>query len=992
MLIGDPVIERKKMSVYVMEIPLATEVSTIPTWYRGEPTSYMLAGSVVLTANSVELRFLHEGTANSIHAIQLFREDARLFDPGMPESKLPASLDLSFMSKALDSYRKKDFKQAMAEIDGITAKGSDYYKGYVLTWIAGRLDFGDQDLKILQRATSYLESASLRDPNHTAARMRLWQNQDFIKAVTYINQAGYSHLFEETGTGWGERRKTAQSLLRNVIPGDPLFYLAVLNLGRVTYWVGQESDDPGSLALARDYFQTIFKQYPGHPVVRMYLGEKLAWGQQYAEQVPGAPKWAMRMREALGRLNDLIDFWISRQSETGEFGGGWGDDVEMMRWWQPAAYATGSDKITRSMQKLADGIWMKSGIIRDGYFRGLAEVQYSSEPTADTQPNMLALRFGDPVYYERCLATGYLMKNLWTSINPKNQRLFKSVDIGAHKVGQDTRRAFNVPYHSRATLPAQWAACYSHNPDLVKMFEELAESWLEACARTDKGKPAGIPPAGIAFATSEIGGYETTWYNPKLDAIYFTFPGGIDLLFEQLLTVYELTGKRKYLKPIEDCMGLIASAQGGNQAKGSVGGELWVARVLQSSASLGRVWDKWRMVTGDDRFDEYLKVYGSAYMRWYLTRDNKFLEEGCEKIIDSIGSNFALLTSEVRYTDRINVIGVSHLMSMATGEAGLAGACPSWQITWEPNNRNFAALVSRVDDKRQPGKRTFLRSLVFNFGNEPIETKVRLWSFAPGDYEVLRGPVGKGQDTMDYEEDSKGFKYLSRGTPLVIEIPPGLHEIHIKQTSPLNDINMHRPDIAVSPGSIFVYPTSPDAGERFVVAAKVHNIGSIDAEGVEVVLETSDGNAWQELKRLTLDRVVSPKELKPAAVYVWADALVDGSTKQIRVTATIPGLGEGEEQTTENNTATVKIKQSEDPKPNAAFRELFLGGKLSDEMLPLWLELAEVFTGENRTPISAQRAEEIRRGLNNAKLKGGVSEKRLIDSLRSYVDKVGQKE
>ncbi|MDA1142757.1 MAG: hypothetical protein O3B01_29700, partial [Planctomycetota bacterium] len=82
----------------------------------------------------------------------------------------------------------------------------------------------------------------------------------------------------------------------------------------------------------------------------------------------------------------------------------------------------------------------------------------------------------------------------------------------------------------------------------------------------------------------------------------------------------------------------------------------------------------------------------------------------------------------------------------------------------------------------------------------------------------------------------------------------------------------------------------------------------------------------------------------------------------------------------------------EDPKPNAAFRELFLGGKLSDEMLPLWLELAEVFTGENRTLISAQRAEEIRRGLNNARLKGGVSEKRLIDSLRSYVDKVGQKE
>ncbi|MDP6359895.1 MAG: hypothetical protein QF473_32570, partial [Planctomycetota bacterium] len=417
--------------------------------------------------------------------------------------------------------------------------------------------------------------------------------------------------------------------------------------------------------------------------------------------------------------------------------------------------------------------------------------------------------------------------------------------------------------------------------------------------------------------------------------------------------------------------------------KGAVGGAFWVARVLQSSAALSRVWDKWRMVTGDDQFDEYLKVSGSAYMRWYLTRESKYLEEGCEKIIDSIGSNFALLTSEVRYTDRVNVIGVSHLMSMATGEVGLAGACPSWQITWAPNSRDLASLVTRVDEKRRPGKRTFLRSLVFNFGDEPIDTKIRLWSFAPGDYEVLRGPVSEGEQTMDYEEETQEFRYLARGTPLVIEIPPGLHEIHIKQTSPLHDIQTRRPDVAVSPGSVFIYPSTPDVGERLVLAAKVHNIGSVDAEGVEVVLETHDGNIWQEHKRLTLDRVASPKQLKPETVYVWADAFMDKTTSQVRVRASIQGLEEGGEQTTENNTAVVEIQQSKDPQANAAFRAQFLGGKLSDEMLPYWLELAEVFTGENRTPISARRAEEIRRGLNNARLKGGVSEKRLIDSLRA---------
>jgi hypothetical protein len=137
--------------------------------------------------------------------------------------------------------------------------------------------------------------------------------------------------------------------------------------------------------------------------------------------------------------------------------------------------------------------------------------------------------------------------------------------------------------------------------------------------------------------------------------------------------------------------------------------------------------------------------------------------------------------------------------------------------------------------------------------------------------------------------------------------------------------------------------------------------------------------------------VESPKQLQPKPVYVWADAFMDKSTTRVRVRATIAGLEEGGEQTIENNTAVVEIKLSKDPKANAAFRTQFLGGKLSDEMLPYWLELAEVFTGENRTPISARRAKEIRRGLNKARLKGGLSEKRLIDSLRSYLDKTAQK-
>ena len=90
---------------------------------------------------------------------------------------------------------------------------------------------------------------------------------------------------------------------------------------------------------ARRLLEEAKAAFPDNRIIRMYLGEPIPWPRQYAP-LPEAPEWANHQREGLEKLTDVIHWWISeRQLEDGQFGGGWGDDVEMWRWWIPVLIA-----------------------------------------------------------------------------------------------------------------------------------------------------------------------------------------------------------------------------------------------------------------------------------------------------------------------------------------------------------------------------------------------------------------------------------------------------------------------------------------------------------------------------------------------------------------------------------------------------------------------------------------------------------------------------
>ena len=98
----------------------------------------------------------------------------------------------------------------------------------------------------------------------------------------------------------------------------------------------------------------------------------------------------------------MIDYWISeRQAEDGQFGGGWGDDVEMWRWWAPVLLGYDTPELAAAQRLLAEGIFELERLSQ-GYTSMVIDVEHGSEDSADSLTPMLQLfqknRFGASVH------------------------------------------------------------------------------------------------------------------------------------------------------------------------------------------------------------------------------------------------------------------------------------------------------------------------------------------------------------------------------------------------------------------------------------------------------------------------------------------------------------------------------------------------------------------------------------------------------------------
>jgi hypothetical protein len=618
--------------------------------------------------------------------------------------------------------------------------------------------------------------------------------EDLTKLITQIDRWVNEERLSYFGREVGRSKDFDFRIPRN----SPLYPLTWLYRGRMVIWYTMESGGVWSIAqrrreffdIARAFFEKATRAFPENKVARMYLGHPTGPYKHY-ETVSGAPDWALYQREGLERMVDIIEWWIdNRMQENGEYGGGWGDDCEMWRWWVPVLIGFDSPKITQAQARFSAAL-MAQPHMKLGYTTRMSDVEHTAEDSADVITPMMHLDPENDLWRKRALRLTELMDVLWTGRNERGFLQFKSTYFTANKVDSNPQRACDTVYHPRAVQPALLYWQRTGDAKLTKLFTAWMDTWVDAAARTERDKPAGILPTAIHFPDGRVGGLGPDWWDPKNHGEYtlYLYPSAMSLMTHTLLLTHHITGKDKYLEPIRSMANARLKYLGSPpQNQPAPGTEAWCASKL---GGLSSVIAKYRFLTGNTEFDALIAKQRSPYVRFRLHGEFDPLVAALRSNAEALRVNFEGYTSEVRYTDRvlrfpalfgsdglpsepvltIRSPNTSLLYSTVTGDPGSAGYFPLNAVRWLTPPRNIAALVT------ESGPNRFTAEL-FHFGQDKSSMSAEFYLLDPGKYSLTIAAKNDGaQKSLAADE----FVVKGRRTRLSFELPPRkLCVLHIR--------------------------------------------------------------------------------------------------------------------------------------------------------------------------------------------------------------------
>lgn len=638
---------------------------------------------------------------------------------------------------------------------------------------------------------------------------------------------------------------------------NPYYHKALLYRLRYQFWGALEGGLPGVARDARDQAKALLALWPENRILRQYAGQQVPWGDEYLADPDKHPAWAAGLREAYARGIALMERFIEvRQQPDGQFGGGYGDDVEMMRsWMQVAAISSASEKTRAGIERLATGVW--NNVLLKGYDRTLADVEHTAEASADTLPGMLLLRHGDPLWVERNLESCHTIKTCFMGLDVNGHPRFKSSSIGRLEVGDPLLTGGDTGMCARAMRHFLWAA-WQGNIEAREWLVAWADGWREASLRSIDGKLAGIVPLTLWYPTSSITPpvEGKTWHDERLN--YWSRP---DMIHDTLLAAYSLTEDPKFLVPFQMTMQLASQGPlpNGDHERGSR--EWQLASVAHLPNNMGTEQSKvglYRWLTGDKTYDEYTWRSATATLRYHLGGDLEAYLEGFESMARSTRYNLEMQTSEVMAMDRTGVPAAMAIFGAYTGAISSLRdmATPTFAVTYDTATTDFAALVVHASKSR-------LRVWLYNFEDQAMPIGLRLWQLQPGRYILEQGEQLPGQFEKQYRyawETPREAECVYRGAGPTVTVPPGkvwvvdlrLHE-PIARPEDLPDLAIGTHDIARTGRQIRV---------------TVHNIGNAAVPGFKVILQGERAGAWETVGHTEAEPMAGIQDFMPARQQV----------------------------------------------------------------------------------------------------------------------------
>jgi len=529
---------------------------------------------------------------------------------------------------------------------------------------------------------------------------------------------------------------------------------------------------------ARELFEQYSRRFPGNRIARMYLGETLDSVKTYPAH-RDAPAWAQDQREGLERLADIIEWWIDqRMRADGQYGGGWGDDCEMWRWWTPVLIGFDDVKINQAQQRFSEAIMGQPHMIQ-GYTTRMSDVEHTAEDSADAITPMMHLDPDNPAWRTHALQATTFMRTKWTARNQRGFLQFKSTYFTADRVDTDPQRACDTVYHARAIQPALLLWQRTGRPELTELVSDWMDTWADATARAERGKPAGIMPTAIHWPAGTIGGMGPDWWDPRNHSEHtlYLWPSAMRMMANTLLLTHHMTGQDRYLEPIRS-MGRIRLAylrRPSAQAP-QAGTKAWCAARM---GFIDQVAAKYKFLTKGNEFDALLAENMSPYVRFRLKGQDSELLKALHENARALRMNWPGYTSEVRYTDRVlrfpSLFGSNGILSertgnvpspnpgllysSVTGDPGAGRYFPMNAVRWLTPARGIAALVS----KSSPGG---FEAQLFHFGASDRRMGAELYLLASGEYTLT---LKTGVTTLL----AKTLSVSGPRTRVSFDLPPG---------------------------------------------------------------------------------------------------------------------------------------------------------------------------------------------------------------------------